>query len=128
MPSPSDPQVIVTACLHQLLAELLRSGAEPATLTSTVNVAGWSITIQTLPQAEAQPVLTPCELDILAVLSPTIRMTTTRVLAALEAAGKIHGERTVGGALADLVRDGRILSSKRAPRGYHLPAQMRLFG
>lgn len=127
MPSPADPQVIATACLHQLLAELLRSGAEPAALTSTVAAAGWSLSLELRPQQDVRPAPTPCELDILAVLSPAVRLTGGRIMTLLDQAGKIHGERTVRGALASLVRDGRILSSKRAPRGYHLPAQMHLF-
>ncbi len=127
MPPPADPQVIVTACLHQLLAELLRSGAEPATLTATVQAAGWSLSLELRPQRDVRPAPTPCELDILAVLSPAVRLTGGRIMALLDQAGKIHGERTVRGALASLVRDGRILSSKRAPRGYHLPSQLHLF-
>lgn len=127
MLSPADPQVIATACLHQLLAELLRSGAAPAALTVAVRAAGWSLSVELCPQADERPALTPCEADILAVLSPTVRLTGGRVLALLDQAGKTHGERTVRGALADLVRDGRILSSRRAPRGYYLPSQLQLF-
>lgn len=127
MPSPADPQMIATACLHQLLAELLRSGADPATLTATVRAAGWSISIELAPQATEAAALTPCEADILAVLSSTVRLTGGRVLSLLDQAGKVHGERTVRGALADLVRDGRVLSSRRAPRGYYLPSQLQLF-
>jgi len=127
-PAPApDPQSLLEACAYQLLADLLRSGHVPVPLTASLSAAGWSISISVTPQITAPPALTPCQEDVLAVLSPMVRMTTPRVLAALEEAGKIHGERTVGGALADLVREGRVLSSKKAPRGYYLPSQLQLF-
>ena len=61
---------------------------------------------------------TPCERDILGLIEETDRRyTVVQVLAALEGAGKIHGESTVRKALANLCRRTGLLTNKRDSRG-----------
>ncbi len=137
MADQPGPQNLTTAAAHQLIADLVLSGADPAEVCVWASAGGWKVTIAVAPAVEpAPPVppppspplpLTPCERDILSVLSADTRLTTGDVLAALERRGLLHGERTIKGALAALVRRGRILTSRRAPRGYHLPMQLSLF-
>jgi hypothetical protein len=123
MPTPTDPESLSVAAVHQLLADLARSGSSPRTITSEATGGGWSISLVICPSANAAAeAQTRCQRDTLSVLSSTVRLTTAGVLAALERRGMLHGERTVRGALADLVRAGLVLNSRSAPRGYYLPS------
>jgi hypothetical protein len=63
---------------------------------------------------------TGCRADILTVLRAAgQRLTTNRILDALEEAGMIHGESTVKMALAEMVRSGILSNDNRAePKGY----------
>ncbi len=72
------------------------------------------------PPPECTPPPTGCRADILTVLrAASQRLTTNRVLDALEEAGFIHGETTVKLALAELVREGLLTNDIRSePKGY----------
>src|SRR5574343_1611317 len=122
MPTPTDPQSLAVASVHRLLADLVASGVDPCTLVADASAHGWSISLVVGPTAGSPGSMSRCKRDALSVLSPSVRLTSPAVLAALESRGLEHGERTVRGVLAELVRDGIILSSRTAPRGYYLPS------
>jgi hypothetical protein len=66
---------------------------------------------------------TGCERDILAALAGQVMpLTTDRLLARMASLGMLHGDSTVRLALARMAREGRVISSRKAPCGYRLPA------
>jgi hypothetical protein len=86
--------------------------------------------IAALPLPHPNNTVTPvsgCRADILTVLHAAgQRLTTNRILDALEEAGMIHGESTVKMALAEMVRTGVLTNDNRAePKGYAI-AEARL--
>lgn len=127
-------QEILEAAVHRALADLIESGGPACAITVRASGIAWSLVLVASPvsaaTAETSPPvarLTPCQQDILSVLSTDTRLTTSQVLKGLAKRGLLHGESTVKAALAKLVDQGTICNSKRAPRGYHLPSQLQLF-
>jgi hypothetical protein len=84
--------------------------------------AGRQVEITYRPPAKAPPEwrATPCEADVLTVVSQAGKpVATSAILTALEAARLYHGESTVKRALAHLVSLGRLANGGR---GYVVPA------
>lgn len=120
-----------TAALMALLAELLRGG-EPWRVLMEHGGRRLRLSVGPVPAASAAPVaraqasaeLTECERDILRVIGEAGgRLTTGKVLSALQEANCLHGDSTVIHALADLCRrKGKLTNRKDGRgRGYGLP-------
>lgn len=116
MDQPSRDAAILAARTAILAARTIDVSANVIEITS----GDLHIIIRIKPAAPAGDD-TPCERDLLDLLARApMPLTTQRVLAQLETAGKLHGESTVRHALARLVGAGKITNSRRPPRGYRL--------
>jgi hypothetical protein len=107
----------------EALAKAMRSGV-PLPLRACVRDGDTqtTVTVEPVPLYKLDRAnLTPCERDIITVLHEIPNpATTSRILDALEERALIHGESTVKHALADLVKRGWLIASKKAPRGYRV--------
>lgn len=113
------PQLLLECDAAELLILWREAGlAEP--LTAVHACGGWKCRI-TFERDCAIPLIevpfTDCQTDIVEVLRAGGSMTKGQILAALESQDKLHGESTVGFALANLRDRGVIVSPGRGKRG-----------
>jgi hypothetical protein len=113
------------AALLRAARRVLAAAREGRRLAVEFTAFASRVTVRVAP-GKARPPKgpTPCERDVLTTLQECrgVPTTTTRLLARLDAAGRLHGEATVKRALARMSRAGVIRASRKAPRGYRLPA------
>lgn len=133
MPDHARPDAVasaIAAAAHQVVADLLRSGASPRPAETTAAEGGWAVTVTVTVAAPADPRgLTECERDLLAVLATAgERLPTGRVLEELARRGLVHSEVTVKRSLARLVKLCLLGSSHVSPRGYWLLSHNPLVG
>lgn len=77
------------------------------------------VVLRVIPRERPGP--TPCETDVLALLAETPHpLRAHEVLSGLDRTDRLHGESTVRKTLARLIKEGKVINSRRAPRGYRL--------
>lgn len=84
---------------------------------------GYRVVVRVTPvQSKKKPDVKErdCRSDLLTVVGEAGRITTTGILAELDKREWLHGESTVKRLLARMVKQGELLASRRAPRGYRL--------
>jgi hypothetical protein len=119
MPETHNP-----ARLRDVARQVLAAANEGRELTLRLDLPSaplTSVTVRVRVRPPAGP--TPCELDILAALAEAQGpWTTTRVLSEMDRRGMLHGQSTITHALAKMSKAGLVRASRKAPRGYTLPA------
>lgn len=130
VPPPVDQEgyhQIVSAAGHRILAAAIEQG--PLFAPHTFQVGGGQLFVAihvgiNCTRGRQPREWTPCERDIFAILeTATQRLTAPRILDEFERRGILHGESTLTHALAILVKEGVLASSKKAPRGYYIPVE-----
>jgi hypothetical protein len=93
----------------------------PLALTLTVSGSRIRVVVRPPPISRRRKP-TQCERAILLVLTEAdpMRMTTTRIFAALARREIDHGDSTVRRALARMSKAGTVIASRKSPRGYRL--------
>lgn len=120
--TPDELRSLLSAHAARLAESL--AGLEPPAkpLTLELEAGGWEVTVTVSRVRVIADEMTPCERDVLLTLAEaTQRLTTMRVLEAMDDADRHHGESTIKMALALLVKSGLIANSREIPRGYYLP-------
>jgi hypothetical protein len=125
-------RVLVNAHAQACLADLTQAACAPRPEVGAQSGGGWRLLLIATPApaaAEAHE-LTECDRDCLVLLAQAPgSLSAVRVRRELERRKiGIHGLSTVKRSLAKLrLRLGLIGNSRRAPRGYYLPANSPLF-
>lgn len=119
---------LVTAAAHRVVALAIEQGPLFAPYHVQAAVGQFLVTITTTvikpdEPGKRQREWTPCERAILTVLeTATERLTYRQIIDYMDQMGEIHGESTLRQALARLVRQGILASSRKAPQGYYVVA------
>jgi len=112
----------IQTAIRKLLESLEEQGARlPQVISLTEVTPHFKVLLRLQP---VRPTLTPCQQDILRLLSSEDRPRVCDwILSALENQDKLWGESTVRRALASLVRTGRLVNRSGPVRGYHIPGK-----
>lgn len=125
MPDNIDPlQAFLERQVRQILEELATLPPAKSVLTAKIDGSAYIVTLSIIPGGtRASAKLTPCERDILVVLSKAVqRMTGPEILAALLRVGIRWSEVTLWRSLAHLAKLGYVHNQKKSPQGYRLIA------